>query len=53
MPTLTAVVPPLMAGLIITEGSLSFLGYGIPPPAPSWGGMIAGSTDLHAALPAA
>jgi peptide/nickel transport system permease protein len=46
LPTLTAVVPPLMAGLIVTEGSLSFLGYGIPPPTPSWGGMIAGSTDL-------
>ena len=35
-----------MAGLIVTEGSLSFLGYGIPPPAPSWGGMVASSTDL-------
>ncbi|MFC0410031.1 ABC transporter permease [Roseomonas elaeocarpi] len=46
VPALTAIVPPLMAGLIITEGSLSFLGYGIPAPAPSWGGMIAGSTDL-------
>jgi peptide/nickel transport system permease protein len=46
VPSLTAIVPPLMAGLIVTEGSLSFLGYGIPPPAPSWGGMIAGSTDL-------
>ncbi len=30
VPALTAIVPPLMAGLIITEGSLSFLGYGIP-----------------------
>jgi len=46
IPTLTAIVPPLMAGLMITEGSLSFLGYGIPSPAPSWGGMIASSTDL-------
>ena len=46
VPALTAIVPPLMAGLIITEGSLSFLGYGIPSPAPSWGGMIASSTDL-------
>jgi peptide/nickel transport system permease protein len=46
LPTLAAVVPPLMAALIVTEGSLSFLGYGIPPPTPSWGSMIAGSTDL-------
>lgn len=51
VPTLTAVVPPLMAGIIITEGSLSFLGYGIPAPAPSWGGMIAGSTDLLSRFP--
>ncbi|CAN5343355.1 hypothetical protein BH10PSE9_BH10PSE9_00400 [soil metagenome] len=51
LPTLAAVVPPLMAGLIVTEGSLSFLGYGIPPPAPSWGGMIAGSTDLMNRFP--
>ena len=26
---------------IISEGSLSFLGVGIPPPTPSWGGMVA------------
>ena len=25
---------------IFTEASLSFLGMGIPPPAPSWGGML-------------
>jgi peptide/nickel transport system permease protein len=51
VPTLTAVVPPLLAGIIVTEGSLSFLGYGIPSPAPSWGGMIAGSTDLLSRFP--
>jgi peptide/nickel transport system permease protein len=51
VPALTAIVPPLIAGLIITEGSLSFLGYGIPPPAPSWGGMIASSTDLLSRFP--
>ena len=26
--------------LILTEASLSFLGYGVPPPQPSWGGML-------------
>lgn len=26
---------------IIAEASLSFLGLGVPPPAPSWGGMLA------------
>ena len=28
---------------IITEASLSFLGFGIPPPTPSWGGMLSGA----------
>jgi len=30
-----------VAILIIAEASLSFLGFGIQPPEPSWGGMIA------------
>jgi len=30
-------------GVILTEASLSFLGFGIPPPAPSWGGMLSGT----------
>jgi ABC-type dipeptide/oligopeptide/nickel transport system permease subunit len=29
--------------LIMAEASLSFLGFGIPPPTPSWGGMLSGS----------
>ena len=32
-----------MPGIILMEASLSFLGYGIPPPAPSWGGMLSGT----------
>ena len=28
--------------MILTEASLSFLGFGLPPPAPSWGGMLSG-----------
>jgi peptide/nickel transport system permease protein len=31
----------IVAALMIADGSLSFLGLGIPPPTPSWGGMIA------------
>ena len=30
-------------GVILGEAGLSFLGFGIPPPAPSWGGMLSGS----------
>lgn len=29
-----------IAGAILTESSLSFLGYGAPPPTPTWGEMI-------------
>jgi peptide/nickel transport system permease protein len=31
----------IVAALMIADGSLSFLGLGIPPPTPSWGAMIA------------
>ena len=30
-----------VARVVIAEASLSFLGLGIPPPTPSWGGMLA------------
>jgi peptide/nickel transport system permease protein len=29
--------------IILIEASLSFLGYGVPPPSASWGGMLSGS----------
>ena len=32
-----------MGRMIISEAMLSFLGFGIPPPMPSWGGMLSGS----------
>jgi peptide/nickel transport system permease protein len=44
------VMPVLLIGFTLTVGSmilseamLSFLGFGIPPPTPSWGGMLQGS----------
>lgn len=35
---------------IMVEASLSFLGYGIPPPTPSWGGMLSGSGRTYMLL---
>jgi len=32
-----------MPGMMLAEASLSFLGLGIPPPIPSWGGMLSGA----------
>jgi peptide/nickel transport system permease protein len=32
-----------LAAVILAESSLSFLGFGVPPPYPSWGAMLSGS----------
>ncbi len=32
-----------IAAIILAEATLSFLGLGIPPPAPSWGGLLSGA----------
>ncbi|PZQ45704.1 MAG: ABC transporter permease [Rhodovulum sulfidophilum] len=36
-----------LAGAILSEAALSFLGLGIPPPEPSWGGMLSGKTQSY------
>jgi len=33
----------VVPGVILVEAALSFLGFGIPPPTPSWGSMLSGS----------
>lgn len=40
-----------MGIVIVIEGALSFLGLGIPPPAPSWGNMIAQGQQSLSATP--
>jgi len=39
-----------VGGIILVEAAISFLGYGIPSPFPSWGGMlnISGSSQFRA-----
>jgi peptide/nickel transport system permease protein len=32
-----------LGGVILAEAGLSFLGFGVPPPYPSWGSMLSGS----------
>ena len=51
LPTLAAYLPVVIAAVIVAEGSLSFLGLGIPPPRPSWGGMVSGGKDFLADTP--
>jgi peptide/nickel transport system permease protein len=36
-----------MGGAILAESTLSFLGFGIPPPFPSWGGMLSGQARRY------
>jgi peptide/nickel transport system permease protein len=35
-----AIAANLMGAAVVAEAGLSFLGLGVPPPAPSWGGML-------------
>lgn len=35
-----------VAGAILTEAGLSFLGFGVPPPTPSWGAILSKSQDF-------
>jgi len=47
LPNVTATIVVIstigLGGIILAESALSFLGYGVPPPQPSWGSMLSGS----------
>jgi peptide/nickel transport system permease protein len=36
-----------VGAVILAESALSFLGLGVPPPAPTWGGMLSGSSRSY------
>jgi len=42
MPIIILLFTVRVPAMVMTEASLSFLGFGIPPPIPSWGGMLSG-----------
>ncbi len=46
-PFLLVLVTTRMPGMMLAEAGLSFLGLGVPPPQPSWGGMLSGSGMNH------
>ena len=43
MPVVIITFTMRMGSAILMESMISFLGFGIPPPIPSWGGMLSGS----------
>jgi peptide/nickel transport system permease protein len=47
LPTMIVLATVQLGSTILVESSLSFLGYGVPPPYPSWGAMLNTSTRAH------
>jgi len=47
-PSVVVISSLLVAKMILFESSLSFLGLGVPPAIPTWGGMIADGRDYIA-----
>ena len=46
LPTLIVAAALRVGSYLLLEASLSFLGFGVPPPDPSWGNIIADGRDV-------
>ena len=47
MPTVIILTSISMAGAVLAEATLSFLGVGVPPPAQAWGSMLSGTARVY------
>jgi peptide/nickel transport system permease protein len=45
LPLIVVIAMIDVAALILAESALSYLGFGIQPPVPSWGNMLSGATQ--------
>jgi peptide/nickel transport system permease protein len=51
LPTVAVTTASAMASALLTVASLAFLGLGVVPPAPTWGGVLAGDLNYLAQAP--
>jgi peptide/nickel transport system permease protein len=51
LPTIAVTAAQASAECLLAVQSLSFLGIGVPPPAPTWGGMLADDLGFLAQQP--
>ena len=47
MPPIIVLFTTGLGFVILTESALAFLGLGVPPPMPTWGGMLSGSGRVY------
>lgn len=47
LPLMVVVAMITIGGVILAESALSYLGFGIQPPTPSWGNMLTGATGFY------